>query len=149
MEVPLAQAAPVVDRLDPAAGRLVFGPGLVVLVALDLQQDRRAARKAHQEIRLVVMADLQVFVGHHQAQVVVAGVELHQAVLSRLLDPERRRLLPRLGVGDHLVDVAVAGAETRPDGLEVDLRSRADGLVAVQHGQQRGGQTRTEFYRVL
>mgnify|MGYP007126784275 CR=1 FL=1 len=111
----------------------MLGPVPLALLAFDFQQQHHSVGQAHDEIGKIGVGDAEILVGDRQFQMVVAGVTGDQ--IAGLLQPERRRLLPGIGVGDHLVDVAANRRHARPGGLEIHFGGRADGLVSVQPRQ--------------
>ncbi len=91
MECPSPQLPPMIDGTHPPSRRLMLGAILLPLLALDLQQQRRAVAEPDDEIGKVGMGDAEVLVGYRQFEMVVTGVEGDEVL--GLLQAEDRRLL--------------------------------------------------------
>ena len=87
--------------------------------------------EADQEIRLVIVVHAHVLVLDRQAQVVVAGVPLHE--VAGIQQPGGVPLPP--GMQDDGVDVALFRLHHRSRADEIYPRRAADGSVAIQDRQ--------------
>ncbi len=73
-EIPSAQAAPVIDRHDPAPRSLVFLSILIVFFAFHLQNQGLAAFETDQIIRFIVMLGAFIFIRDQEKGTVVSDI---------------------------------------------------------------------------
>lgn len=134
-ECPLSQFAPVVDRLHPAAGRLMFRfrPGM--RLALDFQNQGAPVVQLDQKIRFIDVGQALQFVRDIEFEPFVAGLAVHHGGSFKL---KHGRLLPGVVIAGHGIEVAFPGRLHRLDRLEVDRGGRSHRFVAIEPRQQRG-----------
>ncbi len=93
----------------------MLGLILVVLHALDFEQECQAVGETHDVIRHVIVADAKIFICNHQTEPIILGIAPDQPASRRHLQTKGCALLPLPGVGDDLIDVA---HHSREAGLE-------------------------------